>query len=33
MIKSFKQNLDNLDFETVKQDPYLKTIDKIWKKE
>lgn len=31
--KYFKKNIDTLDIETVKNDPYLKTIDKMWKKE
>jgi GDP-L-fucose synthase len=29
----FEKNIDTLDIETVKNDPYLKTIDKMWKKE
>jgi len=29
----FKTNLENLDKESIINDPYLKVIDKIWKKE
>jgi len=28
----FKQNLDKLDVEIIKEDPYLKVIDTMWKK-
>jgi GDP-L-fucose synthase len=33
MREYFSHNIDNLDKETVINDPYLKEIDKIWKKE
>jgi len=33
MREYFSYNLDNLDIESVKNDPYLKVIDTIWKKE
>jgi GDP-L-fucose synthase len=29
----FRYNLDNLDKETIINDPYLKKIDNMWKKE
>jgi len=33
MREYFSYNLDNLDIESVKSDPYLQVIDAIWKKE
>ena len=32
MREYFKQNLDKLDVEIIKEDPYLKVIDTMWKK-
>jgi GDP-L-fucose synthase len=33
MRNYFRQNLDKLDVEVIKTDPYLKGIDTIWKKD
>lgn len=33
MQKYFKQNLETLDIQSIKEDQYLKVIDKMWKKE
>lgn len=31
MRRYFQENLDKLDIQTIKDDPYLKAIDTMWK--